>query len=243
MKIRRAIKKFLLGTGIILFGLFAFYTGASAATIESSLGNTNPGFSDGDILPASTVGGAQAGQPIPFDQGYGTEGVLFGATNFNVNWTHSLAVITDTIIGASISFGIWDHDTSATGSQLESFTVEGTALTTQLDGLFEAGGGSLDSEYNVYSIDLGSELFSDLSDGTVNIGLALQGLGLTYALFPSPGIIETSTNGASLIFSTLTIETRDSQPPPIPEPASLLLTMFGLCVMAFFNRRGHRQGS
>ncbi len=238
MKTRTTIKKFLLGTGIFLFGLFALQTGASATTITHSLGNTGSGFLDGDIPAVSQVGTAQSGQFAPFNQSFGND--IFSGNYFDVGWTFSFAPIADTIIGATINFGIFDHDTSATGSQLDLFTVDGNALTTTLDGMFEAGGGSSDGEYNVYSINLGG-LFSDLSDGTVDIKLTLQGPGLVTPLFPLPGPNppeDSLGNGANLIFSTLTIETSASQPQPIPEPGSLVLTLFGLSVMGFIRRRG-----
>ena len=107
------------------------------------------------------------------------------------------AALTDPVVSASLTLGIYDHDSSASGSQLALFTVDGNDLTATLDTQFEAGGGSLDLEYNVYSVDL-TGLFGDLTDGMVSVVLNLDGPGLVTPLFPLPGPNppeETDTNG------------------------------------------------
>jgi len=224
------IYKVLLATGLV-FALGATQV-ASAAIITTSLGNTTPGFSDGSIQIASDIGLAQGGQPAPFDTGYGTDG-LFGG-NFSQGWTFNYGAISDTILGASLTIGIYDHDSSASGDQLASFGIEGNDLTATLNGLFEAGGGAADAQYNEYTIALGAGLFSDLADGTSTVSLALQGLGLAPILFAG-GFQETTTNGANLIFSTLTIETQDAQ--TVPEPGSLALTGLGFLLLVIVRRR------
>ena len=219
------IRKRLFLAASLLIGGLALSSVGHAAIITTSLGNTSPGFNDGDTPTTPQVGSAQGGQPVPFDQGYGTDG-LFGG-NFDQSWTHTFAAITDPILSASLTIGIVDHDSSATGSQLGLFALDGNELTSDLDALFEAGGGSLDLEYNVYTIDLAA-LIADLADGSVSVALRLAGPGLVTPLFPNPGPPqETTTNGANLIFSTLTIETRDGQPVPDPATLSLALLAFG----------------
>jgi hypothetical protein len=56
----------------VLATLFAVSAGAHAALITSTLGNDTPGFNDGATPGVPAVGVAQQGQPVPFDQGYGT---------------------------------------------------------------------------------------------------------------------------------------------------------------------------
>ena len=95
---------------------------------------------------------------------------------------------------------------------------------SSLDTLFEGSGG-LDGQYNVYTVDLAS-VFGLLSDGIATVALNLDGPGLVTPLFPLPGPnppVETTTNGANLIYSTLSIETRDSGEVPLPGSLSLVL--------------------
>jgi len=229
------VYKVLLATGLI------FASGtiqiASAATITASLGNIASGFIDGDTPAVFLVGGAQGGQPAPFDQSYGTDG-LFGG-NFSQNWTFNYATISDLILSASLTIGIYDHDSSASASQLASYSIDGNDLTTNLNNLFEAGGGAADAQYNVYTIALlGAGLFSDLADGSSTVSLALKGNGLVPDLFGG-GFTETSTNGANLIFSTLNIETQDTQ--AVPEPGSLALASLGCLLLGIVRRRAFQE--
>ena len=212
-------------------------TTAAAGIITSSLGNTASGFADGSTQAAFLVGGAQGGQPAPFDTGYGTDG-LFGG-NFSQTWTHSYSAIADPILSAMITIGIYDHDSIATGSQLAYFGHGTSDLTTGMDTLFEAGGGSADATYNEYSLALTD--FADLADGSVDFFLDLMGPGLVpRAVFLGGGFEETSTNGANLIFATLTIVTEDQQPPqPVPEPGGLALLGAGLLSLGL-QRRSRR---
>ena len=229
------IGKRLFMAASTLIGGLALSTAAHATIITASLGNTSPGFNDGDTPTVPMVGAAQSGQPAPFNQGYGTDG-LFGG-NFAQSWTHAFAAIADPIISASLTIGIYDHDSAASGSQLDLFTVDGNALTADLDSLFEAGGGSTDLEYNVYTIDLAG-LLGDLADGSVTIVLNLDGPGLVTPLFPLPGPNppeETASNGANLIFSTLTIETQNGEV-AVPEPGTLSLSLLAFSMLLWRRR-------
>jgi len=236
MKIRN---KFLMTAFLLaLGGLQA----AAAATVTTSLGNATSGLVDGSTPPllfAGSIQEAQNGQVSPFDTSYGTDGsLLFGATNFSASWIFNYGAILDPILSASLTIGIYDHDSAADGSQLDSYDIDGNDIKTPLDALFEASGGD-DGMYNEYTISLlGAPLFADLADGTATVSLTLQGLGMVPTLFPLPGPnppTVTDTNGANLIFSTLTIETGSIPAVPIPAAAPLFLS--AIAAFGLYRRR------
>ncbi|MDH3388026.1 MAG: hypothetical protein OEN02_08975 [Gammaproteobacteria bacterium] len=208
---------------------------ASAATITITLGNDTPGFSDGSVPPLiPQILGAQSGQPAPFDVGKGSD--LFA--NLSESWTFNYGAIADPITAATLTLGIVDHDSAATGSQVGSFSIDGNDLTGVLDAAFETGGGSADGEYNVYSLSLGASTLLDLLDGSALVNLALAGPGLQTALFGG-AVSETANNGAHLIFSTLSIET--AALPAIPIPAAAPLFATALALFGLYRRRVQRK--
>jgi hypothetical protein len=211
--------------------------------ITDSEGNAASLLADGqtttliaDLLPA------QAGQSAPFDKGYGND--LLTDDVFDQSWTHSFGAIADTILSASITIGIADHDSAGTGSQLGQFDLDGSSFQTELDGLFEAGGGSEDSVYREYTISLTGAVLASLADGSLVVDLALLAPGRVTPLFPLPGPNppeDSAGNGAHLIFSTLVIETRDQSNGGVPVPGTLLLSILGGAGLYGTRRRRERQ--
>ncbi|WDD97301.1 PEP-CTERM domain protein [Thalassomonas actiniarum] len=205
---------------------------ANAGFISVTLGNDSPGFADGStptVFPEIT--GAQSGQDAPFDQGYGADG-LFGGS-FDQNWTFAYAAIATTITNATLTIGIADHDSSASGSQVGDFSLDGTGnalLSADLDTLFEAAGGATDGQYKVYTLSLDSSLFGELADGSATAALRLSGPGLVPDIF-SGGFAETANNGAFLIYSTLTITFDDPPTGDVPEPGAFALLALSLLLL------------
>ena len=187
---------------------------ANADVMTTSLGNVSP-FADGyfpNLL--FEVAPAHAGQPVPFDQGYGADPII----DFAVDWTFNYSAPTGPISAASITVGVLDHDSASPGSQLASFNVDGTDVTAALDAAFEGYGGA-SNEYNEYTIGLPAGAFLALADGTALVSLALQGPVLTPPLFGGDPVQEPN-NGAHIFFSTLQITF-------VPEPATLGLLLLG----------------
>ncbi|WP_230970525.1 PEP-CTERM sorting domain-containing protein [Nitrogeniibacter aestuarii] len=211
---------------------------AQAALITSSLGNTASGFLDGDIPSLFAISPVQSGQAAPFDAALGNEAGLAGS-NAAGSWTHTFGAISDPIVSASLEIGLIDHDSQASGDQVALFSVDGVALTTEMNLLLEGHGGAT-AEFNTYTIDL-TALAASFADGSADITLNLQGPGLTPCLFGcTTPVVETTFNAAYYIFATLTIQTRDTPPPPngVPEPTSLALLGLGMGALAW--RRKHR---
>lgn len=218
--------------GAAFFGLALIAPSSNATIITSTLGSDpgTSGFADGQIL---SVFPDLIGLPTLMAYDTNTNG-SDPIENYDSTWTHSFGAITDTIVSATLTLGIYDHDSASAGSQLGAFGLDGTDFTAALDGLFEGSGGA-NNEYNVYSIALGAGFLGQLLDGTLSAALALSGTVESPGLLPTfPDQID-SFNGAQLIFSSLTIETRDaSQPPgpdPIPEPGALSLLLAGLGIL------------
>mgnify|MGYP000213668026 CR=1 FL=1 len=214
----------------LLLSLLLLAPTANAGLITVSLGNTAPGFVDGStpaLIP--DLVGAQGGQDAPFDQGYGADG-LFGGS-FDQNWTFNYAAIATTITNATITIGIADHDSSASGSQVGDFSLDGMGsalLTAALDTAFEASGGATDGQFKVYTLNIDNSLFGELADGSVTTALRLSGPGLVPDIF-NGGFAESVNNGAFLIYSSLNITFEDpSNPPSVPEPSTLLLVVLSL---------------
>jgi hypothetical protein len=182
-------------------------------------------FTDGQFITTVPFNTASAGEPAPFD---GFKGSDISA-DFSESFTFNFAP--DTILSASLTFGIFDHDSSAVGDQVALFSLDGIVLTATLNALFNGSGGGdngfLGSEYNVYTVVLGAPELAALADGAGTFALTLQGPGLG-------GFGNTTFNGAGLDFATLNLETPG---PAVPEPSTWILLTLGLAGIAWRRRR------
>lgn len=212
------MKKYLSSRTLAALALLTGSQVALAGTVVT-LGDQD--FADGDTPTTGAFLSAGAGEPAPFN------GVFIGTDtsgpNFSSSWTFSYGAIADTITGGSLKFGIYDHESAASGNQVASFTVNGVDFTGALNTLFESHGGA-SRENNVYTLTLPSSTFAGLASGTVNVSLALTGPGL--GLFG-----ETPFNGAALDFSTLDIATA------VPEPLTSTLLLLGVPAVLAAARR------
>lgn len=189
---------------------------ANALTV--TLGDQD--FANGAIDP--NFGSASAGEPAPFNEFKGHD---FEPGNpFSASWTFSYAPAAYT--AATLTFGIYDHDSAASGDQVASFTADGNNLTSALNSLFNGSGGA-QSEVNVYTLDLFS-ILSALTDGSVTFSLTLQGPGLG-----TPG--EVPGNGAGLDIAQLNLS--DPGVVAVPEPAGLALAGAGFIGLGLMRRK------
>jgi hypothetical protein len=207
--------RFNTGLRLAVLATFCFASMfASASILTFTLGSATPSFTDGQIIGTGTFNTAVAGNAAPFNGYIGSD---VTGPNFSASWAYNYGAISN-ISGATLTIGIYDHDSAATGNQVGSFTLGGVDLTSLLNTQFEAHGGQT-GEYDIYTITLPGTTFAALASGTPALALALQGPGL--------GVLgDTTFNGAGLDFSTLTITTRTVS--TVPEPASLTLLASGL---------------
>lgn len=216
--------------------LLAVLAGSSlvhASVISTSLANTSPSFADGSHPTTATVLAAQTSSSAPFHAICGSDTGANGSTNCSASWTFNYSIPSgQNIDGATLTLGIWDIDSAASGLQVASYTLSGgddlTALLNTVSEGLNGGSGALNSEYDVLAITIPSTSFGVLSGGVATISLALQGPGL--------GVLGTTpSNGAGLVFSTLSLDTTAAA----PEPSFLTLIPMALGAFAFFRRRRH----
>lgn len=207
-----------LGSRLFILALLSLGSQASQAT-SVTLGQQD--FADGATPTTAQFLTAGTGELTPFN------GVFSGSDvtgpNFSSSWTFSYAPLSNVAAG-SLTLGIYDHDSAASGNQVASFTLNGIDLTASLNSLFESHGGA-NREDNIYTLTLPSLTFAALATGTATFALSLQGSGL--------GILgDTSFNGAALDFSTLDI----TQTAQTPEPTTIFLILAALPWLGIRNR-------
>lgn len=226
------MEKLVLGSlCLILVSFCAAPVGATM--IQESLGNTSPGFNDGETPPVLDIINAISGQPAPFDQSYGNDPlgtVLTGSWTFN-----SYGAILETIVQATITVAIQGHESASPGSQLASFLLDGMSLTTEMNDLFENHGGGQD-EYNVYTLTIPNTLYSELADGSATFYIELQGPVEKVSIVDG-STVTNDGNGGFLIYSTLDISTEAAGNGDIPEPATMALLATGAAGLIAKRRR------
>jgi len=216
----------------LVFVLLACTPLASHATnLTFTLGSATPSFTDGTILggnPITTFNTAVAGNAAPFN---GYNGTDVNGPSFSASWAYNYASVGGTISSATITLGLFDADSQASGNQVASFTLGGVDLTSLLNTALEGHGGA-NSEYDIYTITLPSSTFAALSGGTPGLSLSLQGPGLGAAG------LSTTFNGAGLDFSTLSITTGTTS--AAPEPGTWALLAAGIAGLVSYCRRASR---
>lgn len=208
------------------------------ATITSTLGIQNHADTAGATFVAAFDVTGETASPfnqtlIGFDADAGD-----GGSDFDATWTHTYAPILQTITSATITFGLWEHDSGEPGDQVGLFSLNTTNnLTLQANTALNATGGTTDSftgnsEYNVYTITLPAAVYTALATGGAQFRLQLQ--GPVESLFGPVAF-----NGAAIDFATLTINTRDggTTGPEIPEPATFVLAGVALPLLWALRRR------
>lgn len=225
---------FLKSIFVIVFSFTIMLPTAQATLITSLLGNDAPTlFGDGDTPGVLDVNTEASGNPAPFDFGIGIDSDV--GPNFSATWTHAFGTITDTILSATYSIGIIDHDSASAGSQLLSFDLGGTSFQATLDALFEGSGG-LNNEYNVYSFTIPSTFYATLATGSVLADLQLQGSVESPGFLPIFPSVTHQFNGARLLHSKIVIETQASGGgTTIPEPNTIFLFLGGSILLAIRN--------
>lgn len=191
---------------------------ASAAFLTQTLGDQD--FADGVNTTVSTFNGANAGDPAPFNAFNGSD---VSGPNFSASWTFNGygGAIALPVLSATLTIGMYEAESAATGSQVATATVNGVVdIRTDIDTAFEANQGA-SGQVRVYVIALPASTFAQIATGSSTFALDLAAPGL--------GVLgETTFNGAGIDFATLDIVTQDA----IPEPGTVSLFLVGFAGLA-----------
>jgi hypothetical protein len=194
-----------------LGGLLCCVRPVLANDVSVSIGSEH--WASGTKITTGAYNTAVSGQPAPFNTFCGSD----TASNCSASWTFTYSLPAGSIAAATLTLGIYDIDSAATGNQVGSFTLDGTddltsALNTVSEGLHIPN-----SYYEVLTISIPTSDFTDLSSGTANFSLTLSGPGLGV-------LLPTTYNGAGLDFSTLDMTV-------VPEPSTFMLWGTGLLLL------------
>lgn len=222
------MKSFCLCSAALATVLLVAPSDAGASVITASIGNTSSPFVNGStVLPATFT--AQQTGPAPFNAFCGSDTGAAGSTNCDASWTFSFVIpVGEAVTGGSVTFGINDIDSAATGNQVGLFSLNGgDILTASLNAMAEGlnlGAGSINREYDEFTLFLTAASLVQLNLGSATFHLVLQAPGLGVL----PG--GTASNSGALLFSTLLLQTETipGGGPTVPEPATLLLLASGL---------------
>jgi len=201
-----------------------FGAAAKADTIDTSIGTQH--FTNGQTgVKSGPFNTAVMGQPAPFNEFCGS----VSASNCSATWTFDYTIpVGDTITGATLTLGILDIESTASGSPVGSFTLDGTDDLTSLLNTAADATNSVLNEYNVLEINIPGADFTDLSNGMATFALTLSGPGL--------GTLGTTPfHPAGLDFSSLDITATPGSttpPPPVPEPPASILLALGIATLA-----------
>jgi hypothetical protein len=205
---------------------FALSVPGAAYAVSITLGDQD--FADGALVSnVAAFSAPQVGEPAPFGLFLGSD---VGTGNFSASWTFNYGA--GAVTSASIAFGIFDHDSAATGNQLVSYSVDGIDLTAALNALFEAPGVGTQDEVNVFTLALSGAALAALADGSATFSLSLQAPALCGAPGTTADCSPVEGNGAGLDFSTLDF----TQAQVVSEPATLALLGIALAGLGFRRR-------
>lgn len=193
-----------------------------AAATSITLGAQH--FASGQLLGGGVAEftAPQGGAPPPFGLFIGGDTAAIGGV-FSASWTFNF--VPGAASSATITFGIFDHDSAATGNQLASFSIDGIDLTAALNPLVEAPGIGTQVQYDVFTLTLTGSALAALADGTATFFLQLAGPGLCGVAGTSVDCSPNAGNGAGLDFSTLNFTNGTTT---VPEPGTLALLAIGL---------------
>lgn len=221
-----------LGAALVCAAL-SVSIGASARAETLQLGIQD--FADGQVLPCfSACSSGWTSATDPFNRFAGSDPGIPGATQFSAGWSFDLRALSlAQLRSVRLEIGLYDHDSSAPGSQVDSFSGTGFGdLTGLLNAAFETAGRGDQQEYNVFSIEL--PLSPLPMDGILDFSLKLKGPVWIADLRTRQTVLAQGTNGAGLDFVRLTLTSGASA----PEPAAGLLLALGCAALAALRRPG-----
>src|SRR5215471_3694759 len=109
------MKKNGLSLALLAAALLVLPPSAHATPLSFSIGNIGSGFVSGQIVTSAAMLAAQSASPAPFHVSCGSD----TSSNCNTSWTFSYSLpVNETVTAASLSLGLSDIDSAATGNQV-----------------------------------------------------------------------------------------------------------------------------